>query len=519
MKNEGGPGELAEQDGRVAAWRLVSLRWCGNLASEIGQRACWLCSSRSVVAPVDAVGLKRIAASRCLGLEFSLGRDRVLVPSNHTTRLKRVATVGSWSALVLHGSLDRLVIATMHATGLIRGCTTWPTGSTRRSRGLAPQRRIGLVLLVLGTQRGNDARRCAGGPLHGLVERLAEIGNEVSLFLQSNTDANQVVGDAQTHALVRGNRRVGHDRRMIEEALDSTKGLGQGENLARLEESLGLAKSALDAEGNHAAEAAALLRHDLKPRVRRETWINDLLDLLGVLQVERNRDGVCLVQAHASMQSLETAIDEEAIEGAGARTASKLDEAQAGSKRIITQNAHAHHDIAVTVDVLGDRVEGNVSAKLERPLEVRRHKRVVRDENNSRVLGHDIGNCADVNHLQQWVRRRFDPHKLGLRGDGTLNVLRDLRVDKGEGETKLAGNEAEKATSASIEIIVGNDMVAGLEQLQTAHGGRQPRAEGDAVLARLERSKGLFEAVARRVARSRIIPSSMDAGCLLGESS
>ena len=67
-----------------------------------------------------------------------------------------------------------------------------------------------------------------------------------------------------------------------------------------------------------------------------------------------------------------------------------------------------------TVDVLGDGSKGEGCAKIERALEVGRHEGVVDNKNHARVLIGYLGNGLDVNNLKKWVRRRFDPHKLGM---------------------------------------------------------------------------------------------------------
>jgi hypothetical protein len=56
-------------------------------------------------------------------------------------------------------------------------------------------------------------------------------------------------------------------------------------------------------------------------------------------------------------------------------------------------------------------MEHDVRAKLERVLQVRGRKRVVDDDDRADLVRRVRGR-ADVDDVQEWIGRRFDPHEL-----------------------------------------------------------------------------------------------------------
>ena len=68
---------------------------------------------------------------------------------------------------------------------------------------------------------------------------MSEIGDEIVDMLDSDRQADQAVIDAERCALRRRHRRVGHARGKLEETLDASERLGEGEDLGRSAEPLG----------------------------------------------------------------------------------------------------------------------------------------------------------------------------------------------------------------------------------------------------------------------------------------
>src|SRR5204862_91989 len=82
-----------------------------------------------------------------------------------------------------------------------------------------------------------------------LLERVFQLGDEVVDVLDADRQAHQAFVDAELGAHVLGQRGVGHDRRVLDEALDAAQALGEGEQLAALEEPPGALQPALAGDG------------------------------------------------------------------------------------------------------------------------------------------------------------------------------------------------------------------------------------------------------------------------------
>ncbi len=173
----------------------------------------------------------------------------------------------------------------------------------------------------------------------------------------------------------------------------------------------------------------------------------------------------------------------------------------------------------MTVDVLGDGVNDEVSAEVQGLLEVRGHESVVNDEEDVARLA-DSSNSLDVRDLQSGVSGGLEPHELGLVGDGSLELTSNVEVNEGEGG--VAGNSSdatEVALSATVDIIDGNYVRASLEEVQDGGSGGGAGGEGEAVLAVLDSSNAALKGLASGVAGTRVLEALVDAGTLLHERS
>ena len=83
-----------------------------------------------------------------------------------------------------------------------------------------------------------------------------------------------------------------------------------------------------------------------------------------------------------------------------------------GDGRVVHGREAADH-VRVAAEVLGRRVDDDVGAELERALEVRRRERVVDDDERADGM-RGLGDRADVDDVEQRVRRRLEPDQLGL---------------------------------------------------------------------------------------------------------
>ena len=113
-------------------------------------------------------------------------------------------------------------------------------------------------------------------------------------------------------------RGVGHDRRMLDQALDAAQALGQREDLAALEEALGVRQRALEDRRHHAAEAVHLPLAPARAADGSRGRDSSTRAIFGCFSSQCG-DGqrVPAVALHAQRQRLQAAQRQEAVERAG----------------------------------------------------------------------------------------------------------------------------------------------------------------------------------------------------------
>ena len=162
-------------------------------------------------------------------------------------------------------------------------------------------------------------------------------------------------------------------------------------------------------------------------------------------------------------------------------------------------------------EVLRRRVEDDVRAEVQRPLEDRRRERVVDDDERPRAVPEPLARATprgalDVDDLEQRVRRRLEPdeprplgerlpHRLGIGGE--VRVARDDAV--------RAADALEVAERAAVDVVADDDLGLRPGQLGDRRGGGRAGGERDPLAATLERGDGALEPVARRVLRARVV--------------
>jgi hypothetical protein len=79
------------------------------------------------------------------------------------------------------------------------------------------------------------------------------------------------------------------------------------------------------------------------------------------------------------------------------------------------EGGNAHDDIGVAVDILGDRVDDDIRAMVERVLHIRAEEGVV-DHHQYAVLVSLGGYGSDIHEAERGVGWGLDPDEFGLRG-------------------------------------------------------------------------------------------------------
>ena len=123
---------------------------------------------------------------------------------------------------------------------------------------------------------------------------------------------------------------------------------------------------------------------------------------------------------------------------------------------------------------------------------------VVDDEQAADVVRR-VCDRADVEHLQERVRRRLDPDHVGpLRRDlGEPDRRREIRV--GEAVALRSEHLREEPVGAAVHVVHRHRKLARRDELEHRGDRGHARGEGEAVLGLLERRQALLERGARQV--------------------
>ena len=146
------------------------------------------------------------------------------------------------------------------------------------------------------------------------------------------------------------------------------------------------------------------------------------------LEELRDAPSVLAVRAHAYRKRLHPAQHEPRVERAGHGAERLLQEVEALGERVVVGGDEAADHVAVAAEVLGRRVDDEVGAEVERLLQVRRRERVVDDEQRADGVRR-VGGLANVDDVQERVRRRLDPHE----PDVVAEVRREVVVELARG--------------------------------------------------------------------------------------
>jgi hypothetical protein len=170
----------------------------------------------------------------------------------------------------------------------------------------------------------------------------------------------------------------------------------------------------------------------------------------------------------------------------GSRSTGVLDEPQPLRVLLVLRHGHPAHAVRVPVQELRCRVDDQVGAEVERPLEEGAHERVVRDEDRPAAV-RELGEGADVADLEQGVAGGLDPQqveaaRLPLEPGGVG------RVEERELQGVVREHLREEAVRAPVDVVRDDHALAGLhEREHRLHGGH---ARGEAVRVRAAFPRG-----------------------------
>ena len=142
---------------------------------------------------------------------------------------------------------------------------------------------------------GKRTCRCSSGELHGPYwyyhwrengrqRKLYVPRDEVAGVLDACRDADERIRDADRLSRFGGEAAMGHDRRMLDQALDAAEAFGKREDLHALEDAPGPREVAVEFHGDHAAEGMHLPPGEGVLGMAGEPGIDHPADVLPLLQ-------------------------------------------------------------------------------------------------------------------------------------------------------------------------------------------------------------------------------------------
>src|SRR6267142_3730105 len=162
-----------------------------------------------------------------------------------------------------------------------------------------------------------------------------------------------------------------HRRRMRDQTLNTSQRFCEGETLKCVDELLHAIDSTVYFEAHHCAEAGLLRRGNAVPWMRAQARIVDTLYTGVVAQQLHHACGVLTVDAHPRMKCPHPSPREKAVEGGARYSEAVRPPGQLLNERGVSCHDRAADDVAVSVEVLGGRVDHEVSPELGRPLQHR----------------------------------------------------------------------------------------------------------------------------------------------------
>ena len=146
----------------------------------------------------------------------------------------------------------------------------------------------------------------------------------------------------------------------------------------------------------------------------------------------------------------------------------------------------SHDHVRVTIHILRQAVHHDVRPQLQRSLEVGGQECVVHHQEDVWMLLCDGCHCLDIHHLESRVGGCLDPDHLGVGSDGGLNVARIGGVNKAGLYVHPGNNFSEVSVGSSVDIIHGDDVVPGVEEVGDGGGGGQTTGEHTRVLGSIQ---------------------------------
>jgi len=357
--------------------------------------------------------------------------------------------------------------------------------------------------------KSDDGCSCLG-------ESLGDIGEQVSLGLDTDGDTDEVVLNSELSSVFSGDGAVGHDGGVLSEGLNTSEGLSEGNDLETLEESLSGLDISLDVEGEHTSETSGLLLGDVVLGVALEAGVDDLINLGVGLEELGNSHGVGAGSLDTDFEGLGSSEGDPGVEGGEASSHGLQDEEESVVKVLVVHNHASGNNVGVTTDVLGDGVGDDISTEVEGVLVDGGEEGVVDNEEDASSL-EGVSNLSNVVDFEGGVGGGLEPDNLGVGSDFLLEVLDVEEASEGHLDVGVLGQDfSQVSLGTTVHIVDAEDVVTGLEELHEGNVSSHAGGGGEGVLSVLDGSEGSLEVGTGGVSASGVVEDDGDTGSGLG---
>lgn len=292
---------------------------------------------------------------------------------------------------------------------------------------------------------------------------------------------------------------------MLDQGFRVAQADGDARQLQAVEQAPAGGQPALQFERHQAAAGRLLALRDLGAGRARQARIEHVGYRRVLAQELRHLQCRFAVALDPQFQRLQAAQHQEGGERRQRRAGEVAQALQADRVDVLLAADHrAGEQVAVAAQVLGGRVQHDVGAVLQRPLQHRRGEGVV-DDGQEALAARDGRDGGNVDQPQVGVGRRLEIDRAGLGADGGGHRFRAREVGEHGVDAQARQPLREQREGSAVDDLVDHDLVAALQQRQQR--GRDRRHAGGrdhAGLGPFERGQPLFQQGLGRVAGAAV---------------
>ena len=293
-----------------------------------------------------------------------------------------------------------------------------------------------------------------------------------------------------------------HRGRPADQRLDAAKADREGEELQPVHKPLQIIFLFIQAEGNHSASSLCLLFLDGVSPVPGQSRIEHLAGRLALFQELGDQAGVVQVPVEPDAQGLDPPLQQEGIRRRQDAAQRVVDEFQSREELFIIQDDQPREDIGMARIVFGGRVHGDVGAKVQRPLQIRRHEGVVHHHENISPVRR-FGNSPDIGHFQKRIGRRLQKYHL-YAVVGLVKIVRVEVVHDLVGSPSLLQQVGDKSPGPAVHVVVDQKLIPFFQKLKDKAGRRHTRGRRDPEPGTLDIRCKLFHGSSRGIIGSAV---------------